>query len=45
MQAATPLRGGLALDGDQRHGAGGERYVPDYIVSFDVAPRNLNLSR
>jgi len=24
---------------------GGERYVPDYRLSFDVAPRNLNLAR
>lgn len=24
---------------------GGERYVPDYRVSFDVTPRNLNLAR
>lgn len=47
MQVASPaLRGGLAVDGTtQRYGAGGERYVPDYVVSFDVTPRNLNLSR
>jgi hypothetical protein len=25
--------------------AGGERYVPDYRLSFDVTPRNLNLTR
>ena len=25
--------------------AGGERYVPDYRVAFDVTPRNLNLPR
>lgn len=47
MQAASPsLRGapgpafwnpGTAL--------GGERYVPDYTVAFDVTPRNLNLTR
>lgn len=24
---------------------GGERYVPDYTISFDVTPRNLNLTR
>lgn len=24
---------------------GGERYVPDYRVTFEVAPRNLNLAR
>ncbi len=47
MQAANAaLRGGTALDGTtQRYGAGGERYIPDYIVSFDVSPRNMNLSR
>jgi hypothetical protein len=47
MQVANAaLRGGLAVDGTtQRYGVGGERYVPDYIVSFDVTPRNLNLSR
>jgi hypothetical protein len=43
---SAALRGGTAVDGTtQRHGSGGERYVPDYIVSFDVSPRNLNLSR
>jgi len=26
-------------------GGGGTRYVPDYKVSFEVAPRNLNLTR
>jgi hypothetical protein len=47
MQAANPaLRGGLAADGiTQRYGAGGERYVPDHILTFDITPRNLNLSR
>lgn len=24
---------------------GGERYVPDYQLSFDISPRNLNLTR
>ena len=24
---------------------GGDRYVPDYRLSFDVSPRNLNLAR
>jgi hypothetical protein len=24
---------------------GGEKFVPDYTISFEVAPRNLNLSR
>ena len=31
-----------------RHGGtsrGGERYVPDQEVRFDVAPRNMNLGR
>jgi hypothetical protein len=47
MQVANPaLRGGTAVDGTtQRYGVGGERYVPDYVVSFDVSPRNMNLSR
>ena len=46
MQVSTAaLRGGLDLAGNARPGMGGERYVPDYTVSFDVAPRNLNLSR
>lgn len=27
------------------HAAGGERYVPDYTLSFEVTPRNLNLVR
>jgi hypothetical protein len=25
--------------------AGGERLVPDYVISFEVTPRNLNLAR
>ena len=25
--------------------SGGERYVPDYTVSFEMTPRNLNLAR
>jgi hypothetical protein len=25
--------------------AGGDRYLPDYRLSFDISPRNLNLSR
>ena len=24
---------------------GGEKYIPDYTWSFDVTPRNLNLTR
>ena len=27
------------------HAPGGERMVPDYAMSFDVTPRNLNLAR
>lgn len=46
MQVANPaLRGGTDINGNVRQGSGGERYVPDYIVSFDISPRNLNLSR
>lgn len=46
MQVATPgLRGGTDVSGNVRTGAGGERTVPDYILSFEVAPRNLNLAR
>ena len=46
MQVATPaFRGGLDVNGNARQAIGGEKYVPDYTVSFDVAPRNLNLSR
>lgn len=46
MQVATPaFRGGLDVNGNARQAVGGEKYVPDYTVSFEVAPRNLNLSR
>lgn len=46
LQVASPaLRGGTDINGNVRRGAGGERYVPDYTMSFDVTPRNLNLSR
>jgi prepilin-type N-terminal cleavage/methylation domain-containing protein len=46
MQVATPsLRGGTDREGSLRIVTSAERYVPDYTVSFDVAPRNLNLSR
>lgn len=46
MQVATAaLRGGTDVSGNTRPGAGGERSVPDYVLSFEVAPRNLNLSR
>jgi hypothetical protein len=46
MQVATPsLRGGTDRDGNLRTVSSAERYVPDYIVTFEVTPRNLNLSR
>lgn len=46
MQVATAsLRGGEDLGGNTRSVTGGERYVPDYSLSFDVTPRNLNLFR
>lgn len=46
MQVAnTTMRGGHDLDGNLRSGTTAERYVPDYTVSFDVSPRNLNLAR
>ena len=46
MQVATEeLRGGLDLQGNARRSQGAERYVPDYTVTFEVSPRNLNLTR
>ncbi len=46
MQAATAaMRAGPDVTGTVRAGAGGERSVRDYILSFEVAPRNLNLGR
>jgi len=47
MQAGlAALRGGdTALFRNPGSAKGGERYVPDYRVSFEVAPRNLNLAR
>lgn len=46
MQVASEhLRGGTDIQGNARRSVGGERSVPDYIVAFEVAPRNLNLSR
>jgi hypothetical protein len=47
VQVADPtLRGSdTALWKNPGHASGGERYVPDYTLSFDVAPRNLNLGR
>ena len=46
VQVATEeLRAGQNLQGTTRRSQGSERYVPDYTVAFEVAPRNLNLSR
>lgn len=46
MQVATAaMRAGTGVSGNTRTGAGGERSVRDFISTFDVAPRNLNLSR
>ena len=47
MQAANPaLRGtDTTLFRNPGTARGGERYVPDYALSFEVTPRNLNLVR
>ena len=47
MQAASPaLRGrDTRLFMNPGTAKGGERYVPDYNLSFEVTPRNLNLVR
>jgi hypothetical protein len=47
MQAASPsLRGSdAALFANPGKSLGGNRLVPDYIVRFEVTPRNLNLVR
>jgi hypothetical protein len=47
VQAANPaLRGAsTALFKHPGTSRGGEKFVPDYIVSFEVSPRNLNLTR
>ena len=47
VQAASPtLRGSdPAFFRNPGTAQGGDRYVPDYILSFDVTPRNLNLTR
>ncbi|HXG71790.1 MAG TPA: hypothetical protein VNJ04_14370 [Gemmatimonadaceae bacterium] len=46
VQAAMQsLRGTGALFMKPGTALGGERYVPDYRVAFDVSPRNLNLAR
>ena len=47
VQAANPaLRGAdTALFKHPGTSRGGEKFVPDYTVSFEVSPRNLNLAR
>jgi hypothetical protein len=47
VQAANPaLRGrDTALFRNPGTASGGEKFIPDYAVSFDVTPRNLNLTR
>jgi hypothetical protein len=47
VQAANPaLRGSdTTLFRNPGTSRGGERFVPDYTISFEVAPRNLNLTR
>jgi hypothetical protein len=47
VQAANPaLRGSdTALFKHPGSSRGGEKFVPDYTISFEVSPRNLNLTR
>ena len=47
VQATSPsLRGSsTALFKKPGTAKGGDRYVPDYRLSFDISPRNLNLAR
>jgi hypothetical protein len=47
LQTASPaLRGpDTELFANPGSSLGGERHVPDYRLSFEVAPRNLNLAR
>ncbi len=47
VQAANPaFRGSdAALFMKPGKARGGDRYVPDYRLTFDITPRNLNLSR
>ena len=46
VQAApASLRGTNRLFKKPGTARGGERYVPDYSVAFDMSPRNLNLAR
>ncbi len=44
--ASSTLRGSnTTLFRNPGTARGGDRYVPDYIVSFEVTPRNMNLTR
>jgi hypothetical protein len=47
VQAASPALRGTNTGLFMKPGTaqGGERYVPDYRLSFDISPRNLNLTR
>jgi hypothetical protein len=46
LQTANPaFRGSSSLFMQPGTAQGGERFIPDYTVSFEVAPRNLNLTR
>jgi hypothetical protein len=46
LQTANPaFRGSSSLFLQPGTAKGGERFIPDYTVSFEVAPRNLNLTR
>lgn len=46
LQTANPaFRAGRDINNALRQVSGGERYIPDYTVAFEVAPRNLNLVR
>jgi hypothetical protein len=47
VQAANPsLRGAdTTLFRNPGTSRGGEKFVPDYTISFEVSPRNLNLTR
>lgn len=47
VQAANPAMRGTNTQLFRNPGtaAGGERYISDYTVAFDVTPRNLNLTR
>ena len=39
------MRGGTGLNGETRRVNSSTKAIPDYIVAFEVAPRNLNLTR